>query len=621
MKGASRLVVAVVAVASVLSSAVVASARHDGTRVSKVTVPAFSTAQLMKDPSGDYVSPLGNLYGTAHAALTQITPANVSNLKVAWHSELTAPNVSGALPPQLGGSGAMPLAYNGVLFTEDSYNRVYATDAATGKNQWVYDPKLPPYGTVVPYSIRGLGMGDGKIFLAQGDAVLTAIDANTGQKVWSNAIGKLQAGLFFTAAPLYYNGMVLTGTSGGDTGGSCIFVAVDAKTGKVLWHWNSIPTQKGQVGFDTWAPPKQRAWLGGGALWSTPTVDPKLGLVYVSVGNPIPYVLGRPPGKEVPTNSVVALHVKTGKVAWVYQTIHHDIWDWDMSNATTLADFRYQGKLRHGLIAVNKNGYAYVLDRATGKPILPIPEVKVPQSKSANTWATQPVPQGGAGEFIKHTVDPGPWQGYTGPDGKAPYIASTTQYPPVDDTRYTVHVQPNLNQWQRNSYDPGSGLFFDQIARSISIRTAVPQNEILPSLKYGNGNFGGRISASTAGTPAATSATVRLVAFNPSTNKIKWVTEYENNATTQGALGNFTGMVTTKSGVLFVGRLNGYLEAYDSSNGKLLWTSPKLVAGTVGAPMVFNVNGKETVGFFTARTTNVAGQTGNGSELYAFQLP
>jgi glucose dehydrogenase len=414
--------------------------------------------------------------------------------------------------------------------------------------------------------------------------------------------------------------MVFTGTSGGDTGGSCIFVAVDAKTGKVVWHWNSIPTKKGQVGYNTWVAPKNRAWLGGGALWSTSTVDPKLGLIYVSVGNPIPYVLGRPPGEEIPTNSVVALHVKTGKPAWVYQMIHHDLWDWDTSNHSTLVDFKYKGQLRHALIQTNKNGYAYVLDRATGKPILPIPEVKVPQSKGANSWATQPIPQGGAGEFIKHTVDPAGWAGYTGPDGKPPYIATNTQYPAVDDTRYYVYVQPGLNQWQHESYDAQRGLYFDTISRSISIRTATPAAEILPSLKFGNGNFGGRISAATTGTPAATANTIRLVAFNPSSNKVIWATEYENNPTTAGALGNFTGLVSTRSGVIFAGRLNGYLEAYDSSNGKLLWTSPKLVGGTVGSPMVFTVNGKETVGLYVGRTTNVAGKTGNESELYAFQL-
>jgi quinohemoprotein ethanol dehydrogenase len=616
-----RFFIAGVLVAAVLVTAVGASASHLGSSAAAVKIPAFSTAALQKQPAADWITNLGNLQGTNHSALTQITPGNVDKLKVAWHSTLTAPNVSGAQPPQLGGSSSFVLAYKGVLFTEDAYNRVYATDASNGKDLWVYDPKLPPWGNIIPYSIRGLGIGDGKVFLARGDAKITAIDADTGAAVWTTAVGLLDRGLFFTAAPLYYNGMILTGTSGGDTGGNCLYVALNAKTGKLLWHWNAIPTKKGALGANTWVPYKKRAWLGGGAMWSTSTVDPKLGLVYVSVGNPIPYVLGRPPGKEVPTNSVVALHIKSGKPAWVYQTIHHDIWDWDMSNHQTLFDMKYKGKLRHAIMFVGKNGYAYVLDRATGKPILPIPEKPQPQAPKANSWKTQPIPQGGAGQFMRHGMDTGPWAGYTGPDGQRPYFTGNTSYAPVDDTKYSVYARPGLNQWQHEAYDPQRGLYFDAVTRSLGIQKALPAAEVVPGLKLGNGNFGGRISAPTAGTPAATSTTLRLVAFSPAKNKIAWVTETEANLTTPGYLGAITGIASTKSGVVFVGRINGYLEAYSSANGKLLWTSPRLVANTSASPSVFSVDGKESVALYTGRTLNVPGSTANGSELYVFQLP
>jgi len=335
----------------------------------------------------------------------------------------------------------------------------------------------------------------------------------------------------------------------------------------------------------------------------------------------VPYVLGRPPGKEVPINSIVALHVKTGKIAWSYQTLHHDLWDWDQSQGLQLIDFVYKGKLRHAGITIQKSGYAFVIDRATGKPILPIPEVKVPQSKPANTWPTQPIPQGGAGQLIQHTVDPSQWQGYVGPDGNAPFIASTTQYPPMFDDKYTIHVQPNLNQWQHNSWDAKSGNFYVQAQSSVVIRKALPASEVVPNIKYNTaGTVSGRITAASTGTPAATSSRMRLVALNVPNNKIAWVTEYEANQTTQGYLGAFSGIVTTRGGVLFTGRGNGYLEAYDMASGKLLWTSPKLAAGTRAAPMVYTVNGKETIGLFAAERSNVEGKTGNGSELYAFQL-
>jgi hypothetical protein len=208
------------------------------------------------------------------------------------------------------------------------------------------------------------------------------------------------------------------------------------------------------------------------------------------------------------------------------------------------------------------------------------------------------------------------------PDGKAPTIANT-QYPPIDDTHYTVYVQPGLNQWQHNSWDPQRGNFFLQVSSSVTIRISKPASEVAQGLAYvsGVGAFNGYNNAATVGTPAATLNKMRLVAYNPAKNKISWVTEYEANANTPNYLGAFTGIVTTKSGVLFVGRANGYLEAYDSADGKLLWTSPKLLAATTSAPMIFSVNGKETVGFYTGYATNVPGKTGSGSELYAFQLP
>jgi glucose dehydrogenase len=322
----------------------------------------------------------------------------------------------------------------------------------------------------------------------------------------------------------------------------------------------------------------------------------------------------------VPTNSVVALRISNGKAVWAYQTIHHDIWDWDMSNHQTLFDMKYKGKVRHAIIVVGKNGYAYVLDRATGKPILPIPETKQPQDRKANTWATQPIPRGGAGQFMRHGLDAGPWVGYTGPDGQQPYVTSNTSYAPVDDTKYSVYARPGLNQWQHEAYDPQRGLYFDALTRSIGIQKALPISEVLPGLKLGNGNFGGRVSAPTGGTPAASATTLRLVAYNPSKNKIAWVTEVEANLTTPGFIGTITGIASTKSGVLFVGRANGYLEAYSSANGKLLWQSQRLVAGTTASPSVFSVNGKETVAIYAGRTINTPGTTGNGSELYAFQL-
>jgi len=224
MRRVSGAVVAVVTLTTVLALAVVASARH------AATIPAFTTAQLQKDPATDWPTNMGNLQGTNHSSLAQITPANVANLKVAWHTELSAPSLVASLPLLVGGATSVPIAYNGVLYTEDQADRVFANDAATGKTLWVYDPRQDsPYAQI---SVRGLGIGDGKVYLADAKAVVTAIDANTGQKVWATRIANPDLGFQFTAAPLYWNGMLLTGTSGGDLGASCFFLAMDAKTAR-----------------------------------------------------------------------------------------------------------------------------------------------------------------------------------------------------------------------------------------------------------------------------------------------------------------------------------------------------------------------------------------------------
>src|SRR5262249_36250797 len=154
-----------------------------------------------------------------------------------------------------------------------------------------------------------------KVYIGDGDATISALDASTGRVVWKRTFGAWKQGYFFSNAILYYDGMLITGQSGGDGGAACKMLAIDAKTGKLLWSFATIPLKPGQPGYNTW--PLHKAYSGGGAMWNTPVVDPALGLVYVGVGNPIPYSgLKRLPGQEQFTENILALHVKTGKLAW-----------------------------------------------------------------------------------------------------------------------------------------------------------------------------------------------------------------------------------------------------------------------------------------------------------------
>jgi glucose dehydrogenase len=519
-----------------------------------VSIPAFSAADLSADPGANWITHNGNLAATNHSSLSQITPSNASQLQMAWHTSINAPLVHDPGTGQ-SASSSQTIAYNGVLYNEDTTDRVYANDAKTGKLLWYYDAKLNPWivdpkgGALWVNSVRGITIGDGKVFMVQGEDQVIALDATTGREIWANQVAPYGLAFYLTAAPLYYDGMIIEGTAGGDSGANCIVFALDAKTGKVLWHFNTIPTKKGMLGFDTWPPLKDRPWIGGGAVWNTPAVDPKLGLVEFGVGNPIPYSgLVRPAGAEAPTESIVALNVKTGKPVWYYQAIHHDIWDWDQSEPPTFADFKYKGKQRQATIMGNKDGYVYVLDRATGKPIFPIPEMKVPVSAASHSYPTQPIPQGGAGNLIPHTVDPGPWAGLLSPKGN-PYVINANDhgFGAFDDTEYTVTATPGLMQWQHQSYDSATGNFILQVSYGLRSWSSLSASEVKATMSYGHTFSKTILAGSTAGTPAATASHVRLVALNLPTNSIAWTVDYPTSPTTadaEGKLGAFSGLVT-----------------------------------------------------------------------------
>ena len=204
--------------------------------------------------------------------------------------------------------------------------------------------------------------------------------------VWRKKVASKLIGHSFTNALTYYDGKLLTGSSGGDAGAPAFVIAMDAKTGRTLWRFNVIPQKRSDPGWNTW--PAKRAFNGGGAMWNQLTVDPALGLVYGVTGNPIPYSgVKRGSGQELFTESIIALNVNTGKLRWYNQLIHHDIWDYDATNATILYD---RGSFK-GIAHAGKTGWVYAFDRRTGKSVSGLHEVKVPQAPRSNTYPTQPM--------------------------------------------------------------------------------------------------------------------------------------------------------------------------------------------------------------------------------------
>jgi quinohemoprotein ethanol dehydrogenase len=621
MKRPVRSLVGVaVASAAVLSLAGAAVAHVGAHHSSTISIPSFQTSDLTASPTDNWITQQGNLAGNRYSGLTDVSASNVTGLKQAWHEVLKTSVAEPAL--QLPGE-APQIEYGGTIFAEDQYGRVYARDATTGASVWTYEPHNAKVNVPKPYvnnsvlkilgpwaSTRGLAMNNGQIYVEEPTGRMIALDATTGKVAWSTQVAPVAKGVGLSAAPVYYDGMILGATSGGDTGFPCFAFALNASNGKLMWKFNVIP-QQGDPGYGTWAHPLP--FNGGGAIWNTATVDPKNGLVYWGVGNPIPYAgLVRGPGKEYYTDGTLALHVSTGKFAWFYQEVHHDIWDADQSQQPMLTTVHYGGKTQDAIVSADKDGLWYVLNADNGKPIIPVTEMKVQQSAEAHTYPTQPIPS--TQPLVPQNVpDRNAWSKLIAPDGKAWNIGPggpAGSFVAMDSKSYSVTAAfgQGASGNKPAAYDPSTGLMIEETTPGFSAFQAEPTSEV-SKLNYFN--FGAVLDYKTGslkGTPAATAGT-RLEAINPSTGKIVWKVD-RTTPTAAAALAKatpFVGGVLVSNGIVWA---NGgaHLQAFDEKTGKLLWSSPKLSGEPGSPPTTYAVNGKQYVTAFIAAT----------GDLYAF---
>ena len=272
----------------------------------------------------------GNLFNQRYSPLKQLDRSNVKDLKPVWRASLGGSGLDRKTSGQ-----AQMLEQDGVLYVVTGMDDVFAISVDTGALLWTYKANLDPEKVRVccGWAARGVGMGDGRIYVGQLDNKVVALDQRSGKVLWTTQSQTLDDGPYsITMAPLYYDGMVIIGHSGGDMGIRGVIKAFDARTGAERWRWYTIPGP-GEPGHETW-PSDNDSWkYGGGAVWSTPAVDPDLGLIYFPVANPGPDLNGNVrEGDNLFTSSIVALEVKTGKYRWHFQAVHHDIWDFGGSN-------------------------------------------------------------------------------------------------------------------------------------------------------------------------------------------------------------------------------------------------------------------------------------------------
>ena len=584
--------------------------------------PAFTAAQLNAPPAANWLSHMGNLAGWRYSSLTQISKSNVGQLKEAWHVNLgTCPTKNQAC----GSFEANAVVYDGTYYIQMPKGEVFALDAATGATLWTWTPTYPTGGgpNQMDFNVGsgsrkpGVAVAEGKVFAPLADGTLNALDQTTGNLIWKVTVVEWRTGGKISSAPIYVNGMILTSDSAGDNGGASAAVfAFDASNGRRLWSWAVIPA-KGQPGGNTWAS-RGEAAHGGGSLWESPIVDTKRNLAIIGTGNPVPWN-SRGPGKNLYTDSIVALNLYTGQLVWYYQTAHHDLWDADLPNNGVMFDAKFKvtvkvkvkGKTvkrqvkrtRPAVAYVNKYGMTFILDRETGKPLLPIREEKVPQSRApdVNTWPTQPIPL--ADNVLFNRLDKTrrpctdgtktqtnayvPFASATAPDGKPFKIGCA--YDPYDTTQYVV--QPfEMMDWPASSYSPENKTF---ITCGVSHRArGFLQIPRASQVRGSNGGYG----VATAGVgDTSTSNTGNFSALNVTTGKLTWHQHWPSPC--------YSGSLNTASGITFVGWLGegnaqdgkGFLQAIDTKTGKELWKSPLMTAPAAAAPVTYTVGGKQYV--------------------------
>jgi alcohol dehydrogenase (cytochrome c) len=504
----------------------------------------------------------GGYFSQRHTPLRQVDLTNVKNLEMKW-----------VLQNQVFGAWqSTPLVVDGVMYVTQRPNDVLAVDAQTGRAFWQYRYTVSPDARVCCGSNnRGVAILGDMLYMGTLDAHLVAIDAKNGRPLWNVTVGDPKLGYSITMAPLVVKDKVLVGVGGGEYGIRGFIAAFDAKTGKEAWRFYTIPGP-GEPGHETW---KGDAWkTGGGSIWVTPSYDPALNLTYWGVGNPGPdWNSDQRPGDNLYTDSVVALDADTGALTWHFQFTPNDTYDYDSVQVAVLADITWLGKPLRALFWANRNGFFYVLDRATGRFLSGVPFVKV-------NWASHLDERGRPVQTPQPPGEP-TWPGNQGG-----------------------------TNWYSPSFSPRTGLFYVSAWEGYASIYRKEQAEYVPGRNFSGGGF--RVLTPVPGAPAVrigrttpinnwTDAVGHgaVMAIDPATGQTKW--KFDQFDVTD------SGILTTATDVLFTGGREGYFYALDARNGTELW-SASLGGQIVNGPISYTVNGKQYVAVIS------------GNSLFAFAL-
>jgi glucose dehydrogenase len=595
----------------------------------------------------------GDLANTRYSALSQINTRNVSTLVQAWIFNTRPASETGMPRP----AQTTPLVINGVLYVVTGYQSLVALDPQTGKQLWVFTHKhagRPPRG--IAYW-PGDKDNPARILFGTFDGFLLAVNAKTGQAIPNFGTGgeiDLKVGVKdqtrfarnhygLSGAPIVYKNLAITGSHTQDSpglGSKGDARAWDVRTGNLVWTFHSVP-QPGETGHDTWL---NDGWIdrSGVNAWTTSTIDTQTGTLFMTFDSPS-YDLygGDRPGNNLFGNTLVALDAATGKLQWYFQTIHHDIWDYDAPATPTLVEVTKDGRKIPAVIQTGKTGLVFILDRRDGKPVFPIEERPVPKGDAPGEWysPTQPFPvitpaltrlSLTRDQIAKVTPEQQKYceelfdaEGGAHNDGP---------FTPVGAKPTVVFPGPDGGgNWGSGTVDPKLGYFFlntkadGAIGKIVKNGPGVVRNGlgedtsqnayIRTGVRMGTRTVGSFSNPQT-GWPCNAPPWGELSAVNYNTGELAWripfgrVDELEAKGVMHTGSFNKGGSVATAGGLLFIGAsYDQRFHAFESKTGKLLWET-RLMTNALANPMTYTAkNGKQYVVIDA------------GDQIVAFALP
>jgi quinoprotein glucose dehydrogenase len=609
----------------VILCSVVASGKARGQIAANVEWPSYGN-----DPGG-----------MRYSTLTNINRENVSNLKVAWIFH-TGEISDGSGNRRRSGFETTPILVDGILYFSTPFNRVIALDPETGKLHWAYDPKIDQtldYGDgLVSRGVATWLDGSRKsgqacrrrIYEATQDARLISLDAETGKpcldfgeygQVNLRDVPGYRAGWYhMTSPPAVIDDLVVVGSAIDDNQRvdmpAGVVRAFDARSGALRWSWDPIPTAANAS--------KDKEWRAGAAnAWSIMVVDATRDLIFVPTGSASPdYFGGLRPGDNKWANSVVALHAKTGELAWGFQLVHHDLWDYDTASPPLLATVRYHGVAVPVAIQGNKTGFLYILNRDTGKSVIPVEERAVPKSDVLGEAAspTQPFPVAPPPLAPQKITVEDAW-GPTPEDREAcrKWIGGLRNEgiftPP--SLQGTLVVPGNLGgmTWSGYAYDPQHNLLVVNSNNLVAKVKLIPRADFWKDdVRAEDGDFAPQAGApyglfrrflqSPSDLPCTSPPWGMLTAVDMSEGKIQWqiplgsMQDFGRKQPTipPGSI-NLGGPIVTAGGLIFIaGTFDPFLRAFDVQTGKELWKA-ELPASGNATPMTYRLasSGKQYV--------------------------